>query len=115
MICVFKIVVLDGDIDYWTTYDLKIGALQRLIWAQLAGSIEEYRRSLQQCCGAEKAQVRAAREQHKPIGFVIRAFLRLEMRRFNMGISWYETKLSIVREAVRSYLAAPTVTLLLTA
>ncbi|HEY9632380.1 MAG TPA: IS701 family transposase, partial [Coleofasciculaceae cyanobacterium] len=36
-----------------------------------------------------------------------RAFLRLELHWFNTGISWYESKLSIVREAVRSYLAAP--------
>jgi putative transposase len=36
------------------------------------------------------------------IGFAIGAFLRLEMYGFNTGISWYEAKLSIVRNAVRS-------------
>ncbi len=40
------------------------------------------------------------------IGLAIRAFLRLEMHWFNTGISWYESKISIVREAVRSYLEA---------
>ena len=37
----------------------------------------------------------------------MRAFLRLELHWFNPGISGYEAKLSIVREAVRSYLRAP--------
>ncbi|MGF1479106.1 MAG: IS701 family transposase, partial [Cyanophyceae cyanobacterium] len=39
------------------------------------------------------------------------AFLRLENHWFNTGISWYEAKTSIVREAVRSYLAFPWLTL----
>jgi hypothetical protein len=34
----------------------------------------------------------------------------LEMHWFNTGISWYEAKTNIVREAVRSYLAAPWLT-----
>ncbi|MEP0799820.1 IS701 family transposase, partial [Funiculus sociatus GB2-M1] len=38
-----------------------------------------------------------------------------EMHWFNTGISWYESKASIVREAVRSYLAAPWLTLVPTA
>jgi hypothetical protein len=45
------------------------------------------------------------------IGLAIRAFLRLEMHWFNTGISWDEAKTSIVREAVRSYLAFPWLTL----
>jgi len=43
--------------------------------------------------------------------FVIRAFLRLELHWFNTGISWYEAKTSIVRDAVRAYLACPRLTL----
>ncbi|MEP0850488.1 IS701 family transposase, partial [Funiculus sociatus GB1-A4] len=53
--------------------------------------------------------------QRNHIGLAIRAFLRLEMHWFNTGISWYESKVSIVREAVRSYLAAPWLTLPATA
>ena len=45
------------------------------------------------------------------IGLALRAFLRLEMHWFNTGISWYESTVSIVREAVRSYLADPWLTL----
>ena len=125
---VFKIVAPDGDIevnalpevssgkhcvdfDYWTTNDLQLSQLQRLQWAEFEWSIEEYHRGLKQCCGVEKAQVRSSRAQRNHIALAIRAFLRLEMRWFNAGISWYESKVSIVREAVRSYLTAPWLTL----
>ena len=111
MIRVFKIVAPDGDIDYWATNDLKMDELQRLKWADCEWSIEEYHRGLKQCCGVEKAQVRSSRAQRNHIGFAIRAFLRLEMHWFNTGISWYEAKLRIVRNAVRSYLAEPKITI----
>ena len=115
MIRVFKIAAPDGDIDYWATNDLKMDERQRLRWTDFEWSIEEYHRGLKQCCGVEKAQVRSSRAQRNHIGFAIRTFLRLEMHWFNTGISWYGAKLSIIRDAVRSYLAAPMITLLLTA
>ena len=37
----------------------------------------------------------------------IRAFMRLELYRLMTGISWYEAKVRIVRDAVRSYIAHP--------
>jgi putative transposase len=94
-------------LDDWATNDVQMSPLKRQQWAEFEWSIEEYHRGLKQCCGVEKAQVRAARAQRNHIGLAIRAFLRLEMHWFNTGVSWYESKLSIVREAVRSYLAAP--------
>jgi hypothetical protein len=107
---VFKIVAPDGDIDYWATNDLNMSVLQRLQWAEWEWLIEEYHRGLKQCCGVEKAQVRSSRSQRNHIGLAIRAFLRLEMYWFNTGISWYESKLQVIRSAVRSYLEAPWVT-----
>jgi hypothetical protein len=104
---VFKMVAPDGDIDYWATNDLQMGPLQRQQWAEFEWSIEEYHRGLKQCCGVEKAQVRSSRAQRNHVGLAIRAFLRLEIHWFNTGISWYDSKISIVREAVRSYLATP--------
>lgn len=104
---VFKIVAPDGDIDYWATNDLQMSPLQRQQWAEFEWSIEEYHRGLKQCCGVEKSQVRSSRAQRNHVGLAIRAFLRLEIYWFNTGISWYDSKISIVREAVRSYLAAP--------
>jgi putative transposase len=107
---VFKIVAPDGDIDYWATNDLEMSHLKRLQYAEFEWTIEEYHRGLKQCCGVERGQVRSSRSQRNHIGLAVRAFLRLEMHWFNTGISWYEAKTNIVREAVRSYLAAPWLT-----
>jgi putative transposase len=38
----------------------------------------------------------------------LRAFLRLEVYRLRTGVSWYETKLALLREAIRAFLAHPT-------
>lgn len=108
---VFKIVAPDGDIDYWASNDLDLSPLQRLQYAEFEWLIEEYHRGLKQCCGVERSQIRSARAQRNHIGLAIRAFLRLESYWFNTGISWYEAKTSIIREAVRSYLASPWLTL----
>lgn len=70
-------------------------------WAELECSIEEYHPGLKQCCAVKKAQVQSAHAQRNHIGLAIRAFLRLEVNGFNTGISWYEPKLSIIRDAVR--------------
>jgi hypothetical protein len=35
----------------------------------------------------------------------LRAFLRLELNRLITWVSWYEVKLRIVREAIRSFIA----------
>jgi len=107
MVKVFKLVAPNGDIDYWATNDLNLNQLQRLQWSEFAWTIEEYHRGLKQCCGVERAFVRASRAQRNHIGLAIRAFLRLELHMIATGISWYSAKLAIVRDAIRAYLAAP--------
>jgi putative transposase len=69
--------------------------------------IETYHRGLKQCCGIERAQVRSTKAQKNHIQFALRAFLRLEAHRQRRGISWYEAKLLIIRNAIRTYLAQP--------
>jgi hypothetical protein len=56
---------------------------------------------------AERAQVRSSRAQRNHVGLAIRAFLRLELHWFATGISWYEAKLTIIRDAIRAYLTTP--------
>ena len=104
---VFKIVSRDGDIEYWATGDLAMTDLERLGHAEKCWAIEEYHRTLKQCCGVERAQVRAGRAQRNHIGMAIRAFLRLSHHFFTTGISCYEAKARIVRSAVRAYIAKP--------
>jgi putative transposase len=104
---VFKIVSRDGDIEYWATGDVAMTELERLEHAEKCWAIEEYHRALKQCCGVERAQVRAGRAQRNHVGLAIRAFLRLSHHFFATGVSWYEAKARIVRGAVRAYLARP--------
>src|SRR2546423_3704605 len=111
LIRVFKIVATDGDIEYWATNDLQMSELTRIKYANYAWTIENYHRGIKQFCNVERAQVRAARAQRNHIGMALRAFLRLEVHCYHKGISWFEAKTSIIREAVRGYLAKPLYTL----
>ena len=111
LVRVFKIVATDGDIELWATNDLQMNDLVRVKWAGYAWTIENYHRGLKQFCGVERSSVRAARAQRNHIGMALRAFLRLEVHCYHQGISWFEVKTSIIREAVRVYLAKPLYTL----
>lgn len=108
---VFRIDAPDGDTEYWATNDLAMEEGMRQSYAELAFSIENYHRDLKQNCGVEKCQARSERAQRNHIGMAIRAFLRLEWHHFTTGISGFMTKVNIVVEAMRIYLANPTITL----
>jgi len=107
MIRVFKIVSTDGDVEYWATSKLGMSELERLAGAEQACLIETYHRGLKQYCGVERCQARRARAQRNHIGLALRAFLRLEVYGFHQGVSWFEAKTAIIREAVRAYLVKP--------
>jgi DDE superfamily endonuclease len=104
---VFQIVTRDGRRESWATNDLEMGEVTRLSHAEQIWAVEDYHRGLKQYCGVERAQARGAKAQRNHIGLSIRALLRLEWHRYRTGVSWYEAKVRIVREAVRAYLARP--------
>jgi hypothetical protein len=83
----------------------------RQTYATFAWGIEQYHRGLKQHCGVERAQVRAARAQRNHMGLSIRAFVRLERNRIRTDMSGWEAKTSIIRDAIRAYLAKPCFTL----
>lgn len=105
---VFKIVVTEHHIEYWATNDVQMNELTRLKFAQWSWMIETYHRGIKQFCGVERCQARSATAQRNHIELALRAFLRLEFHSFVKGISWFEAKTSIIRDAVRAYLAQPT-------
>jgi hypothetical protein len=107
----FRIVAPNGDTEHWITNDLEMDDLRRRQFAELAWQIEEYHRGLKQATEVERCPARLARSQRNHIGFAIRAFVRLEWHRFTTGVSWFEAKAAIVRDAVRHYLARPSYTL----
>ena len=104
---VFRLVAPDGDTQHWATGDLGMDELTRLKWAEWSWTIEAYHRGLKQFCGVEKCQARAGRAQRNHVALALRAFVRLEVYCFHTGISWFEAKARIVRDAIRAYLAAP--------
>ncbi len=115
LVRLFKIVATDGDIEWWASNDLQMSEMERIKYGGFAWTIENYHRGIKQFCGVERAQVRAGRAQRNHIGMALRAFLRLERHCYTTGISWFEAKHTIVREAVRNYLAHPLYTLISTA
>ena len=104
---VFRTVSPNGDAEYWATNDLNLSSSQYEQLSKEAWSIESYHRGIKQCCGVEKAQVRSASGQVSHISFSLRAFVRLEVHRLKTGVSWYEAKTAVIRDAIRQYLAQP--------
>jgi len=108
---VFKTIGTNGDFEYWATSKLDMSLQEAAFYALDAWQVEVYHRGLKQCTGIERAQFRLEVSQRNHIGLAVRAFVRLEMHRLRTGVSWYEAKTSIIRSAIRAYLAHPTITL----
>lgn len=108
---VFRVVATNGDTEHWATNDLTMGELTRLKYADFSWRIEEYHRGLKQHCGVERCQVRRAKGQRNHIGLSIRAFLRIEIHCFALGVSWFQATLDVIRPAVRTYLTNPSILL----
>jgi hypothetical protein len=107
---VFRLAAPDGGTDgapHWASSEAELSEAERALLAALAWGIEHYHRGLKQCCGIEKAQVRAATAQRNHITCALRAFLRLERQRWLSACSWYETKKQLLRQAIRTYLRNP--------
>lgn len=108
---VFRRVGRDGDAEHWATNDLQMSESEREVLARRAWGIETYHRRVKQYCGIERAQCRSEQGQRVHILLSLRAYLRLEVHRLGASVSFFESKLTIIREAVRRYLADPAYTL----
>ena len=108
---VFQTVSKNGDEEYWATSDRKMPITEAAEHALSAWQIEVYHRGLKQFTGIEKSQHRKEKAQRNHIGLALRAFLRLEVYRLRKGISWFEAKTNIIRDAIRAYLSDPVYTL----
>lgn len=107
----FRVVATNGDTEHWATNDLVMDVLTRLKYGDFSWRIEQYHRGLKQHCGVERCQVRRAKGQRNHIGLSIRAFLRIEIHCFALGISWFQAALDVIRPAVRAYLVKPSILL----
>jgi hypothetical protein len=111
MVRVFKLVSTNGDVEYYATDNLEMKEKECEDLSGQGWGIEVYHRGIKQCCGVERSQVRDAIKQLSHISLSLRAFLRLELERIRSGVSWYESKTSVTREAIRTYLARPMLSL----
>jgi len=104
---VFRTVAQHGRAEHWATNYLEMSELERLQAAEASWRIEQYHQGIKQNCGVERCQARSARAQRNHIGMAIRAFCRFERYCFHTGVSWFEAKQRIIRDAVRQYLQNP--------
>lgn len=112
---VFRTVGTNDDAEYWATSKLTMTIEEAAFYALDAWQVEVYHRGIKQFTGIEHAQYRLEVSQRNHIGLAIRAFVRLEAYRLRSGISWFEAKTSIIRSAIRQYLAHPSISLVSTA
>lgn len=104
---VFRVRATDGASQYWATSLPEMTERERETQAKSAWRIEMYHRGLKQQCLIERAQCRRLRPVLNHIGLCIRAFVRLESHCYREKLSWITAKTSIIRDAVRAYLANP--------
>lgn len=115
LVRLFRTVSRDGHAEYWATNQDAMTEAQRAAYERRAWGIESYHRSLKQHCGAERSQARSAVGQGNHLLLAVRAYLRLEVHRVRTGISHFETKAAIIREAIRTFLVDPALCRLATA
>jgi len=101
---VFRIVSKDGDEEHWATDLIDMEESDRKELAHKSWKIEEYHRGIKQFCGVERCQARNGKSQRTHILFSIRAFLRLEVERIRTTRSWFESKQSVIRNAIKEYI-----------
>ena len=115
MVKVFRLIATDGSAEHWATNRLEMSDLERVKYASFSWQIEQFHRGIKQFCLIERAQCRRRKPWQNHINLCLRAFLRIESHCYHKGISWFEAKTSIIRSAVRAYLANPLYSLIPTA
>lgn len=104
-VLVSKMVTPHGDVAYLATNDLSLTAHETLKdHYAYRWTIEIFHRGIKQCCGIERCYSIKQRSQRNHILCAFLAFLKLEWQRLKTAVSWYNSKWSIVREAVTAYL-----------
>jgi hypothetical protein len=94
------------DARYLATDDLELTDYDTYVshW-ETRWQIETFHRGLKQALGVDGCSARRAQAQRTHIFACICAFLKLEARRLHAGLTWYEQKARIHREATRAFLA----------
>ena len=107
LVKLFRTVDPHGNAEHWATSRLDLTEAERQVLANRTWLVEVYHRALKQFTGIERGQFRLACAQRNHIGLALRAYVRLELHRWLTRISISNSKLDIIRAAVRLYLAHP--------
>jgi hypothetical protein len=107
LVKVFRTVDPHGNADYWASNRLQMTDAQRHLLAGRAWLVEVYHRAIKQFTGIECGQFRLECSQRNHIGLALRAYVRLELHRWHSRVSIFNSKLDIIRVALRHYLAHP--------
>jgi len=104
-VLVSKIVFENGDITYIATNDLSLKNSKTIrSHSDHRWKIETFHRGIKQCCGIERCYSTKERSQRNHILCAFLAFLKLEFRRLQDDVSWYEQKWSIARGSTAGFL-----------
>lgn len=105
----FKLVALDGDLDWVMTNDL-----EETVTAQVAEDsrdvcwqVEELHRGLKQLTGSEKCQGRAARAQRNPLACCYHAWVSLKVKAKELGQTMYALRSSLFSSYLQAELRNP--------
>ena len=115
LVKVFRNIATDGTAQHWASSQIEITELERVKYADCSWRIQHFHRGIKQQCLIERTQCRRRRQWQNHIGLCLRAFLRLESHYYHKGVSWFEAKTEIIRDAVRAYLANSRCSLISTA
>ena len=115
LIKVFRTVDPHGNAEFWATSRLDLDEVGRQAYADRAWLIEDYHRSLKQFTGIQAGQFRLEVAQRNHIGLALRAYVRLEFHRWHSHLPIFDAKLNIIRQALRLYMAQPSLVLPATA
>lgn len=96
---------------FWATNFISMDNEDRRNLQSICWTIENYHRVLKEICSVEKCIARKETIQRNHINCSIRAFIRLEVQFMLNGITPYEAKWDITKDAVASYLQQPKYTL----
>jgi hypothetical protein len=111
LVKLFKLVTQKGNIDYFITNDLSSSLKDVRDAVARRWKIEEYHRGVKQTVGIENCQSQTARSQRTHIFCSILSFIALEKKRWEEGITWYESKRRIIGDALILYLKQPLIKL----
>jgi len=104
-VLVCKIVAADGSETHLVTNDLALTNHHDFTGHfDQRWDIEEFHRGIKQTTGIEKCYSTKAQSQKTHIFAAFRAFVKLETRRVEEGISWYEQKAEVTRISTANYM-----------